>query len=189
MKYVKIRSQPEKKIKIFLDMDGVLADFDAMYKKIAGVDLPEKGTMSKQDDEKMWNKIRDYGRFFHDMIPTKNFKHLISLVERYDPDPTILSAIGIDPNVKKLTDQNSYKGKQAWIQKRLDSGYLSRAKLINGKKTKPRYIDKDAISVLIDDDKENIKNWNSAGGHGFLFNNKDGSVLKKLENFLNQFNS
>jgi hypothetical protein len=50
-------------VKLFLDMDGVLADFDGHYEQHFGVRLPR----SISDPPGMWENIRAHGSFYLDM--------------------------------------------------------------------------------------------------------------------------
>ena len=46
--------------KIYLDMDGVLADFDRGVKEICGMEpLPQNGKRDPQRDNLMWEAIRE----------------------------------------------------------------------------------------------------------------------------------
>lgn len=51
------------KPQLFLDLDGVLADFDGHFEQIFGV-RPNQDTYEPPG---MWDKIRRYGRFYRDM--------------------------------------------------------------------------------------------------------------------------
>jgi 5'-nucleotidase len=47
--------------KIYLDLDGVMADFDTMFPNTFGLDHKQMG------DDEMWNMINSHSSYFRDM--------------------------------------------------------------------------------------------------------------------------
>lgn len=74
-------------MKLFLDLDGVLADFDGHYEQHFGVRLPR----SVADPPGMWENIRRHGRFYRDMPPMSDALELWTAVAYLRP--TILTGV------------------------------------------------------------------------------------------------
>ncbi len=179
MKMVKILSF--KKIKIFLDMDGVISDFESGFNLIS----PNNKTVYNIDKDEMWKIINNAGlKFFTSMPVMDKAKELLTLLKDYDY--TILSALPINPKIKKLSNQPSIKGKRIWLKRNLGLDQSKRAILVDNKKKKKDYVDNDYKSVLIDDNENNIRDWNDNGGYGFLYKAKDKNILSELKTFLSK---
>jgi hypothetical protein len=156
--------QSSKKFKIYCDMDGVLTDFPAAFKKIDGRPTTE---VEKEGDDAFWDHVRKGGLEFWSNMPwISGSKKLWNYIK--DKDTAILSAPAISL-------PNSPKGKAIWVKRELGSS----AKLILKRaRDKKEYASKN--SILIDDMKKNISDWKSAGGIGILFKNPN-QVIKELE--------
>ena len=155
-------------MKIYVDMDGVLTDFD---KKLA--DLLEKTLDRGWDfgnDPKVWKKITEAGKsFWADMVWMPDGRKLWDAVKKHDP--MILSAPTRHPS--------SVEGKKEWLKSNLPGVPF----IIDQKKEK--YADKN--SVLIDDREKNIRKWEDAGGIGILHKDAESS-LKKLSEVMSKKN-
>ena len=56
--------------KIYIDMDGVLADFDRGAYELCGVPRPEPGkSRTKENDDLMWERIRTVENFYDKLEP------------------------------------------------------------------------------------------------------------------------
>jgi 5'(3')-deoxyribonucleotidase len=69
--------------KLFIDMDGVLADFDRAYVDLFGA-KPDRTKNPKADDE-MWETIRTHGSFFRDLPLMPDAQELWDRVATYNP--------------------------------------------------------------------------------------------------------
>lgn len=156
----------ENQYKIYLDMDGVLTDFKAMFKDIDGRSTEE---IEKEGDEVFWKHVDDGGlKFWSDMYWVKGSKKLWNYVK--NKNVSILSA-----PARRLPD--SVKGKQIWISRELKpipNVIFTRAR------NKKEYANSN--SILIDDLEKNIKQWKAAGGIGILFKSANQTIgeLKKI---------
>jgi len=138
--------------KIFVDMDGVLADF------IQGVEGPKylNGPFDKQsyyDNRKV--ELSNAGLFF-DLPPMKDMRTLVDYVKGTGIDWEILSCSG------EINRDKVAKDKFKWIRKHVDIDVLVTCTL----KGKEKAIYARPEHVLIDDKASNITAWQNAGGIG-----------------------
>ena len=158
--------QSDRRFRIYLDMDGVIADFNTAFQRIDGRTTEE---VSKEGDKAFWEHVDKGGlKFWSEMPWMPGSKKLWNYVK--DKDVVILTA-----PARSLP--NSPKGKKIWIQRELGNVKV----IFKRAREKHEYADK--VSVLIDDSESNIRNWKSAGGIGILFRSADQAIreLKKLE--------
>ena len=163
---------------LYLDMDGVVADFDAKVSEILGY---TREPYSRYPDED-WRKILNYPRFYRDLPLCKDAKHLVTSVlhiaHQKEMDVKFLSALPQNndfpwaPYDKVLWAQNYFPMIPVWI------GPYSRDKQI---RSKPG-------DILIDDRQSNIDEWNGRGGFAILHRGDVEVTLKTLRSFVNDQN-
>ena len=135
-------------------MDGVLADFDKKWKEVYGFDphIKKKGE----------NNFHDFvqNQEFAVLEPMKDMKTLVDYLndKLSDIPKEILSSTANEGYFETLSHQ-----KKMWLQKHNISW---KENFVPGKKHKYMYAEPGF--VLIDDDKQNIEDWNKAGGIGIL---------------------
>ncbi len=159
---------------IYLDMDGVVADFDAKVSEILGY---TREPFTRYPDED-WRKILNYPRFYRDLPLCKDAKYLVTMVLHIahikDMDVKFLSALPKDNDFpwaaydKFIWAQNYFPMIPVWI------GPYSQDKQIRSR----------AGDVLIDDRISNIDQWNQKGGFGILHRGDTENTLKELKIFL-----
>ena len=138
--------------KIFLDMDGVLANF------VQGVEGPKylNGPFDKQSDyDQRKVELSNAGLFF-DLPPMSDMQTLVDYVKDTGIDWEILSCSGMQNRDKVAKD------KFKWIRKHVDIDVLVTCTL----KGKEKAIFARPGHVLIDDKASNITAWKNAGGIG-----------------------
>lgn len=138
--------------KIFVDMDGVLADF------VQGVEGPKylNGPFDKQSDyDQRKVELSNAGLFF-DLPPMSDMQTLVDYVKDTGIDWEILSCSGMQNRDKVAKD------KFKWIRKHVDIDVLVTCTL----KGKDKAIFARPEHVLIDDKASNITTWQNAGGIG-----------------------
>jgi hypothetical protein len=149
---------PEVKItKIYLDMDGVVADFYKRYIHLYNV-VPSE--VSK----------KEFDLHFADFILTRQFQtlelmpgaiELIEFLRGLDVPTEILSSTS---NENRHTDISEQKLK--WLENhQIDF----KPNLVPGKRLKKAYAS--PTSILIDDTPQNIDQWRQQGGIGILHEN------------------
>jgi 5'(3')-deoxyribonucleotidase len=140
--------------KVYVDMDGVLADFFGEWQKLIGSDWRKV-----KDIEPALQKIRDKDNFWLDLPLLPQAKNLLGIIKKVKGSSTILSSPL--PN-----DPNSEPHKREWIKKNLDFFPPENVIITHDK---PKYaVNSDGTpNILIDDFGKNIASWEAAGGEGF----------------------
>ena len=149
-----------EEIRLFLDMDGVLTDFTCACEKL-GDDMM---FWYSNDKELFWKKIASAGiEFWSEMPWMPGGKELHGFFRSSGFFPTILSALPGPERKKALT--YAREGKIKWLRKELGPSYAETAILC----CRPeKALQSGVARVLIDDNSENIREWEEAGGIGIL---------------------
>ena len=154
---------PEKII--YLDMDGVLTDFNAAFEAIDGKKTTE---IEKFGDPVFWEHVKKGGlRFWSHMPWMKDGRTLWNYVR--DKNVEILSA-----PARALPD--SVKGKKIWVNRELGSVKL------NLKRAREKQEFAHNRAILIDDKKKNIDRWKAAGGLA-IHHTSAMKTIKKLKEY------
>ena len=163
-----------KESEIYVDMDGVLADFFGAWKKLIGTDWRQI-----KDLDSALQKIRDKDDFWLNIPVTKNAMNLLSLVKQLKGKYNILSAPL--PN-----DPNSEPHKREWIKKNLSSFPPNKVIITSNKAVHATQPD-GTPNILIDDFGQNVAKWEAAGGIGFKHkDHKFERTVKNLKQHMNQ---
>jgi len=159
------------KSEIYVDMDGVLADFFGEWKKLVGKDWREIG---KDEIEPALKKIRDEEDFWLNIPLTANAKKLLSIIKQVKGNYKILSS-------PLANDPKSEPHKREWVAKNLDF-FPPTEVIITKDKAKYATTPDGTPNILIDDYGVNIAAWESAGGIGFKHkDHKFERTAKKLK--------
>jgi len=155
-------------IKLFLDMDGVLTDFTAACEKLGDNMM----FWYSNDRELFWKKITFAGiGFWSEMSWMPEGRELHGFLRSSGLCPTILSALPGPERKKALI--NAREGKIKWLRKELGPSYAEAAILCY----RPEKALQSGFSrVLIDDNSENIREWEEAGGIGILHKNASRTI-------------
>jgi hypothetical protein len=159
----------EKIYKIYVDLDGVLVDFDRVAEEITGMKPNEWN--AKENKRKFWQSLEQeamkgneiWGR----MPPLPDAMELWNYVKKYNPE--ILSATG---HIKAAIPE-----KRAWVAKHLHITDQTKVHLVRNSKDKARFAT--PTSILIDDRNKSIVPWVAAGGIGILHTSA-ADTIKKL---------
>ena len=159
--------------KIYLDMDGVIADFDKRFKDISGMDPRE--FEDKYGTKEFWNLIDEENKvkFWVGIPEMPGAKALVDYVKKYNFE--LLTS----PSAKK----QSYLGKLLWIRNHKD--LFGGKPRVNFKRAKEKHevkSDLQTTDILIDDREDTISRWNEAGGTGIHYKSASQVIndLKKL---------
>lgn len=156
--------------KIYLDMDGVLCDFQSRYEKLFG-EMPAY-TREMKDWSENWDAFVQTEQF-KTLDWNKGGKTLLKFVIDTDIDFEILSSSGGKKHHEKVKAQKKY-----WLE---TNGILVKANIVPGRGNKSKYAN--SKTVLIDDTPDVIDAFNAAGGYGILHTEVQDTV-KKLKNIL-----
>ena len=167
--------EDEQDYKIYLDMDGVVADFEQRFRDLSG--MGPRDFEAKYGKNAFWDFI-DEGdnkiKFWVGIPPMEGASQLVNYVSKHDY--VMLTA----PSIKK----QSRLGKALWIRNHTGDIFPSKPTVIfkaakEKHKVKPSLTEKD---ILIDDKASTIDNWNAAGGTGILYTSANQAIseLKKL---------
>jgi len=157
--------------KIYLDMDGVLADFVGAVQGPDFLNGPLTGEEHYDENKK---EFTEKG-LFKVLPPMPDMNILVSFVKDTGIPWEILTAAGAinrDIVVKDKTD---------WIRKHVDKDVPIH--ITTKGREKAKYVDGFSKQVLIDDRAENIHAWRVAGGAGFLHKNSI-ETIKHLKQYL-----
>lgn len=155
-------------VTIFLDMDGVLCDFKTSYKK---------HFLSDEFDRDSFDKFVEINGFqLLDNMPNaiRLLQEVQSLqYENNNINVEILSSIGNSPYIDKVCEQ-----KRNWLDSR---GIQWKANFVQHKGLKKFFATPN--SILIDDTKQNIYDFNEHTGVGIYYkdNNFDQCIDKLYE--------
>ncbi len=163
--------EQESEYKVYLDMDGVIADFDRRFEDISGMKPHE--FESKFGKKAFWNLIDEDNKisFWVGIKPMEGASKLVNAVKKYNYE--LLTS----PSAKK----QSYLGKILWVRNHRD--ILGGKPKINFRKAKEKHNIKSKLSsndILIDDRDDTIERWNNAGGTGIHYKSS-GQVLNDLK--------
>jgi 5'-nucleotidase len=149
--------------RLFIDLDGVMADFDLYYETLYGKHP------SQVDDDMMWGFIHSADRFFFNLPVCEGAPEFWDEVRHLNP--IFLSAC----------PQKNYaliaKQKHEWVRKHLckDSLILP----VRGGANKCLFLQNPG-DILIDDFEKNIKPWRAMQGIGILHTDFE-STRQQLE--------
>lgn len=152
------------KYKIYLDMDGVIADWKGQFKKKFGYPVEIfDGRFGKEKRQKL---VQQNSPLFYENMPwTKDGKILFNFLKQFPTE--ILS---------HSTDDQCKQGKQTWLQ---NKNINLTQHLVDNRQDKAKYAAKDTI--LIDDREDNIAEFQNAGGIGILHKNSTDTINKLKE--------
>ena len=160
---------------LYLDMDGVIADFFSL--------------LAKENNVKHWKSIKDKERA---LIEARN----TDFFNRIEPFTTAQLLIdfarstenwGICSSPLRGDRDNSAYWKRVWLERK---GFMPEVENCIFTANKHKY----AINrltgkpnILVDDKPDNIKRWQNAGGYGYLYQADENDVhdlIKRLQKIL-----
>ena len=166
--------EDEEEYKIYLDLDGVVADFDQRFKDLSG--MSPSDYESKNGKNAFWDfiDVKHKVAFWVGIPPMPQAKTLVDYVSQHDYE--VLTA----PSIKK----QSVLGKNLWVRNHTGKLFPSKPK-VNFRFAKEKHKVKSNLTqydILIDDKASTIDRWESAGGTGILFTSTPQTIeaLKQL---------
>ena len=141
-----------KNLTIYLDMDGVLANFDKAVKAM------------KHIYEQPW---LDIPNFFFNLEPIGNPNQRIEELQQLGYKVYILSKVDISDHSDRAID------KYDWIERHIPCISKEDVIIVPIDQEKTKYLKSDiSKSVLLDDYKGNLIDWQNKGGIAVKFGNK-----------------
>ena len=148
--------------KIFLDQDGVLADFDKGVHDLTGQTIEQLGKKA------MWKAVYSVPDFFEKLDWMPDGKELWEYTKKYKP--SVLTG---------LPGKNGEEQKRIWVAKHMGSQVPV---IVCPAAQKQKYAEEAMregfTPILIDDKNDNIQRWNAVGGIGILHRNTAHSVME-----------
>jgi len=139
--------------KLYLDMDGVVADFDEYAARTLGVP-PSAGIYPNE----IWQKLAANERIYRDLIKTPYADELVrqcvKFCLKHDYEWAFLTAVPKGNDIKW-----AFYDKMIWAQK-----YFPGIPVFFGPFSKDKYQHCRSGDILIDDRASNIEEWTAAGG-------------------------
>jgi len=145
---------------IYVDMDGVLADFFGEWAKLMNVDHFTKIDKEHKIGDAL-QKIRDTDEFWLNLPLLPQAKQLLAVIKQIKGSYNICSSPLAD-------DPNSEPHKRQWIEKNLSFFPPKKVIITNDK---PQYATQQdgTPNILIDDFGKNVDAWEAAGGTAFKY--------------------
>ena len=163
---------------IYVDMDGVLADFFGEWARLMKVDHFTKIDKEHEIGDAL-QRIRDTDDFWLRLPMLPQARELLNLIKNVKGEYNICSTPLQD-------DPNSEKHKRTWIEKNLSS---FPPKNIYITSDKPQYATNadGTPNILIDDFGRNVSQWEAAGGIGFKYkDHKFERTAKELQQHMKE---
>lgn len=152
--------------RIYLDLDGVMADFDAHFPAVFGRD--HRGMA----DDDLWATINAHPSYFRDMPVCLGAKEFFREIEHLSP--IVLTAC------PKSNYAHVARQKRAWVREHLSDAITILP--VMGGRNKALFMHAPG-DILIDDFERNTKAWEEEGGVAIL-HQSFGQTEKELADLL-----
>ena len=159
-------------MKIFFDMDGVLADFNRGVIELCHMQPQDQENEDEEYTNSLWSAVRDVDHFYDRLEMMPGAKKLFdNAMKISNGNCEILTGI---PKPKRgiIT---AGEDKIKWVRRLLSPDI--KVNIVYKEEKKNFCTGRDCI--LIDDLAANISAWNTAGGTGILYSNAE-QVMKEL---------
>jgi 5'(3')-deoxyribonucleotidase len=142
---------------LYLDMDGVVADFDEYAARTLGIP-PSQGIYP----DEVWYKLASNARLYRDLVKTSYADELVfqcsRLAKQHGYDLKFLTAVPKGNDVPW-----AFYDKVVWVQT-----HFPGTPVMFGPFSKDKHVHCRPGDILIDDRKSNIEEWRAAGGLAIL---------------------
>lgn len=159
---------------IYLDMDGVLADFDKHFEDLYGI--TSKGYEEKHGQIEFWRKVYCNPKFFITMPKAPHFMDIMRKCTGITNDVCILSSPSVTNQALCMIQ------KRKWIDFHLGGIFPAIFE-----RDKHKYANPNAL--LIDDTDSKVRSFLAAGGNAFLYSIDNHQEFVEFINKLNLQNT
>jgi len=163
---------------VYLDMDGVLADFFGGVEKLYGVSHWKQLTSDKSKDLRQDVIDRITGTNFFETLPKfPSADPLIAMIKKFTG-----GRFSILTSPLRGDHDNSAKWKKVWINQNIEQPDET---IVTGRKEKYA-TSKGTANILVDDRPINIQKWQDKGGYGILYQankNSLSTIEQALKNY------
>ena len=156
-------------MQLYVDLDGVLADFDKGYEVTFGHRPTDKDLNSPAHDKVKWDLVRSTKDFYRNLPPMEDFEILWKGVEQYNP----IILTGVPRSVPEVL-----QNKLDWVIHHIGN----RVKVI-GCRSKEKSIYGKPGDILIDDWERYKYKWEGMGGI-WITHTSAKNTLEKLSKYL-----
>lgn len=154
---------------LYIDLDGVLADFDGKVLEITGKYPSELTT------KELWKQLQVVDNFYYSLDIIEGSKEFLDYI-LYTSQVRVEILTALPSPSKKL--RTSSNDKIMWVYDKLDPYIITNCVSNWRMKT---YFCRNDDDILIDDQEKNIVNWQEAGGIGILHDNFEDTIQKLKE--------
>lgn len=155
--------------RLYLDMDGVLADFNALARETLGATPDDERAAAQRgrwpDEE--WRKLKSVPNFYRKLPKTDIADELVALARRFRDELgweiRVLTAI---PKGNDMPD--AFQDKLEWMQE-----YYPDIRVYFGPYSKDKAHHARMGDYLVDDRRDNCREWEAAGGTAIKVNDHD----------------
>jgi hypothetical protein len=163
---------------VYLDMDGVVADFFGGVEKLYGVSHWKQLTSDKSKDLRQDVIDRITGTNFFETLPKfPSADPLIAMIKKFTG-----GRFSILTSPLRGDHDNSAKWKKVWINQNIEQPDET---IVTGRKEKYA-TSKGTANILVDDRPINIQKWQDKGGYGILYQankNSLSTIEQALKNY------
>lgn len=163
--------------KLYIDMDGVLADFDKGVRQMCHCEVASQDKRFPKVNDAMWEAIRGVPRFYEQLEVLPGAKEMLrDIYAIFGNRCEILSGI---PRPHRMVE-GAAEGKIRWMRQHFEEDI--KINIVYREDKKDFVTGKDC--VLIDDLDINIAAWEASGGTGILHLNPEETLIS-IQQLLN----
>ena len=160
-------------MKIYFDMDGVLADWVAGFNNTFPISYEKFNVLPKDKYDAYKDLIVNTPNFFFNLPPFKKTVSILKQLVADGHDVEVMTSAGKDNTAKVV------KQKKAWLKKQ---GINVPFNYTTSSKDKAKFASPDV--VLIDDREKSTKPFKAAGGNVILHTDGKTDLMKELKKYL-----
>lgn len=155
---------------LYLDMDGVVADFNGYARKTLNLDTIKNDRLP----DEIWTKLKNNPRLYRDLDKTSEADQLIDFCRKFSKERslTLLFLTAVPRNNDLFW---AFYDKVLWAVDRYPD-----IPVMFGPYSSDKHLHCQSGDILIDDRKSNIQEWRSVGGIGILHSGDLQQTIKTL---------